>query len=372
MKGYIQNVNFLEMENMKYWAPPASWSVDKKKTTINERIFSGEWLGARKVDGAFYKLLKDSEGNVFLLGRSKGVGGEFLDKHEWLPQLEPLYKSIPNGTCVLGEIYLPNNEGSKNTTTIMGCLKEKAIERQKKNPAHYYIFDILAYDGEIFIDVPAISRFTVYLVDFFKKHIDNKPVSKFTERAIYFHGDALWEQLQMLLADGYEGMVITYADAVYEPGKRPSKTTAKVKQEIKETIDVVIIGYNPPTKTYTGKNVTEWEYWVDLKTEEKLPKGKHYKEYAEGGCLEPVTMNYYYGWAGSLKIGLYEDGELRHYGDLSGLTQEILSEPTAYIDMVAEVGGMQFDNVSRRIRHPKFLGWRMDKEPHDCTFSQVK
>ena len=52
MKGYINRYNFAELEVMKYYAPPASWSDEKKKAETRNRIFSGEWWGAQKRDGA--------------------------------------------------------------------------------------------------------------------------------------------------------------------------------------------------------------------------------------------------------------------------------------------------------------------------------
>ena len=49
---------------MRYWAPPSSWSDEKKKETTQSRIFSGEWWGATKMDGYFSKLVKDEDGNI--------------------------------------------------------------------------------------------------------------------------------------------------------------------------------------------------------------------------------------------------------------------------------------------------------------------
>ena len=75
MKGFINNINFYELEAMKYYAPPASWSQEKKEQTAKSRIFSGEWYGARKRDGSWWMFIKDEDGNMFLRGRSKGVDG---------------------------------------------------------------------------------------------------------------------------------------------------------------------------------------------------------------------------------------------------------------------------------------------------------
>ena len=56
---------------------------------------------------------------------------------------------MPNGTVLLGEIYLPSNEKSKAVTTILGCLKDKALMRQDKGEKlHFYIFDCLANNGK--------------------------------------------------------------------------------------------------------------------------------------------------------------------------------------------------------------------------------
>lgn len=368
MKGYIDGYNFAELDVMKYYAPPASWSEEKKKTETRNRIFSGEWWGAQKRDGALYVFLKDEDGNITLRGRSKSVNGEYLDKWDHLPQLQEWADDLPNGCCFLGEVYRPGEEGSKVTTTIMGCLTAKAIERQKEESQkmHYYIFDILAYDGKSYMKKKALDRF-----DDLNLMWRCYP-SSYVEYAEYVNGNELWNTLQNLLMEGYEGMVITKGDALYEPGKRPSKTTLKVKQELKETVDCIIIGANPPEIVYKGKNIEGWKYWIHKLSKEKLPEGEHFEEYQNGEPIEPITKSYYYGFAGSLKLGLYRDGEVAYFGDLSGLTEEILLNWKDYIGKVAEVGGMQIDSESGHIRHPRFLGWRTDKAPKDCTWSQVE
>ena len=55
MTGYIDGYNFKELEPMKYFAPPASWSDEKKRDSAHSKIFSGEWLGSQKFDGYFAK-----------------------------------------------------------------------------------------------------------------------------------------------------------------------------------------------------------------------------------------------------------------------------------------------------------------------------
>ena len=65
----------------------------------------------------------------------------------------PFFEALPNGTCLLGEIYFPKNEGSSNVTTIMGCTQDKALRRQENGEKlHYYVFDVLAYNNTIYYD----------------------------------------------------------------------------------------------------------------------------------------------------------------------------------------------------------------------------
>ena len=80
MKGYIDGIDFYNLPVQKYYAPPKSWDEKKIKEVTTSRIFSGEWWGSRKRDGAYYLFCKDEDGNMYLRGRSKSVSGEYLDK----------------------------------------------------------------------------------------------------------------------------------------------------------------------------------------------------------------------------------------------------------------------------------------------------
>lgn len=370
MENYIDKTNFKELDAMKYYAPPASWSEQKKKDNIKNKIFSGEWYGAEKKDGYFTKIVKDEDGNIALYSRSRNVNGEYVDKHEWVPQFNQFFSELNNGTCILGELYFPERPGSKNVTTILGCLKEKAITRQEKEKLHLYVFDVLAEDGKSYLTQPASERFeTLTAFD-----IAYGNYGGLVEWAHYCNGNELWDLLDKTLTAGGEGIVITHQSAKYEPGKRPSKTTLKVKKEISQTIDCIIVGANPPTKEYGGEHLDEWKYWVTTPDENRLPIDYHYFEYMNGGNVIPVTKAYYNKWAGSLRLGLVKNGKIEYFGDLSGLTEEILGNWQQYKGRVCEVSGMQIDEVSHHIRHPRFICWRdpSDKKIEDCTWEQVE
>ena len=373
MKGMINGIDFYNLEIEKYYAPPNSWSEEKRRDNAISKIFSGDWVGAQKRDGAFYAFICDEDGNRFLRGRSKSVSGEYLDKYELVPQLHPFFESLPKGTCLLGEIYLPRDEQAKTTTSFMNCLPEKAIKRQQKeeDKLHYYIFDILADEGKSLIDTAAENRFNL-LSSYQHTYGEN-----YHEWAQYYEGKELWNRLQELLADGYEGIVITRKGATYKPGKRTNQDTLKVKKELQDTIDCVVIGANPPSKLYTGKEIESWPYWFDEMTNTKVevtdftnPQKSMYKLYVDGAPVIPVTKNWFYGWAGSLKLGAYKDGKLVEIGNLSGITDEVKENWRDWVGKVIEVTAMEVMDTGG-LRHPKFVGERIDKAPTECTWDSI-
>ena len=381
MLGFIDGYDFGEMEAMKYYAPPSTWSDEKKRDNARAKIYSGDWLGAEKKDGYFAKLIKDEDGNIILYSRSRGVNGKFADKHEWVPHLQPFFDAIPNGTCLLGELYFPSQPGSRNVTTIMGCLKEKAIARQEKGEKlHFYIFDCLAWNGRNLFKEKAITRFELInaTMDLRNSHVST---------AKYCKGADLWSMLQEILARDDEGVVITHADGLYEPGKRPSKTTLKIKKELKQTIDCFFTGIgSAPTKEYTGKEIETWKYWQNQITGEKI-NAEMYKEYKAGCPIVPITKGYYNGWYGSLEIAVfrhregsrckindieYHDTEVFPIGWLSGLPDEMKADPKKYAFKPIEVTAMEYDPWSHSLRHGKMVGWRKDLGIGDCTLDKIE
>ena len=367
MLGIIDDFNFKEMAPQKYWAPPSTWSEEKKKETTRSRIFSGEWYAAEKKDGYFAKLVKDEDGNIMLLSRSRNVNGEYPDKHEWVPHLQPFFDSLPNGTCLLGELYLPSKPGSSNITSLLGCLKEKCIARlEAGEKLHFYVFDILAWHGKSYMKMPMTDRIEELIMMWHAGY-----ANIYVEIAEYFNGKELWYKLQEILADGGEGMVIVRGGALYQPDKRPSKDCQKVKKELAENIDCFFTGrYTSPTRLYSGKELETWKYWVRIRDNQKL-EGAFYENYKNGEAIEPVTKPYFYGWAGSLEIGVMKDGKVEPIGFLSGLSDEIKADPKAYQNSCIEVAAMEVLPDTHALRHGKLKQFRPDLTPADCTFEKA-
>ena len=374
MSMMIDGIDFQELEAEKYWSFAKSFKGDPKEETRN-MIFSGNYIGARKMDGAYYRFIKDMDGNMRLQGRSKSVSGEYLDKLDHVPHLMSYFENLPNGTCLLGEIYFPQNEGSSNVTTIMGCLAPKAIERQEKGPKlHYYIFDVWAYAGKSKMSTKIEDRVRL-LDDMYNDWADDAnheryPGVAYVEFASYWTGKDLWELLQKTLSIGGEGIVMTKMGTIPSPGKRTARKTLKVKKELTENIDCFFTGRGTaPTRLYTGKEIGTWKYWQDIRTGAKL-EGQLFNEYRDGATIEPVTKPYFYGWAGSLEIGVLKDGQVHPIGYLSGLEDAVKADPGAQAMKCIEVTAMEILETGG-IRHAKLERFRPDLAPSDCTWEKV-
>lgn len=364
----IGGIDWANAERMKYWSFPKSYSKNSN-VEIKNLIFSGEYYGSLKRDGYWCGVYKNLDGEVAVLSRSKGVSGEYTNHYEKLPHLHDFFKKLENGTVLIGELYLPSNEQSRAVTSILGCLTEKAIDRQVKEKIHLYVFDVWALHGESFQNMYAIERFNKL------NSLSKKYTNEYVDWAVYYNGAELWTNLQKYLAEGKEGMVITHQECPVYFKRTPARQTIKIKKELQDTIDCFFTGRaTKPTREYTGKDIENWQYWENTKTGEKI-NDKLYENYNNGEPFEPVTKAYYYNMAGSLEIGVFKNGEVFPIGYLSGLTDEIKSNPIAVKNKVIEVICMQIDfNENMEfsgLRHAKMVRFRDDIDITECTFDKI-
>lgn len=367
----IQNIDFYNEPAEKYWDFPKSYKGNKK-TDVKNFIFSGDYIGAIKKDGHYFRFVKD-EGQS-LQGRSESVNGGYLNKIGHVPHLHSFFNSLPEGTVLLGELYFPNNSGSKKVTTIMGCLESKAIKRQEEGEKlSYYIFDIWAYGGQSLLNTKIEDRIKILediITPFTARY-------KEVEVARYYTGEKLWEILGDALERGEEGIVMTKLGATPDPGKRPARKTIKVKKELSSDLDVFFTGnYKQATIEYTGKEIETWNLWENLKTGEKIT-GQYYKAYSEGSALIPITKGHFNGWAGSIELGAYDiaNNKIIKVGYVSGVTDEIKADIVKnnekYINKPCRVTAMEIETDSGALRHPKFIDFRDDISWKDCSTDKI-
>ena len=342
---------------------------------------SDNYFAQLKKDGYWYQFEKHTNSYLFSRTASK-VTGLQAEKSANVPHIISALDCLPKDTILVGEIYYPGGS-SKNTTEIMGCLPAKAIERQSgaRGKIHYYIHDILMYDG----------------VDLVANKVNNETRYKILEKIFYLHElynfefielaevwyDNLYERVGDALSAGEEGMVLKHKEGIYEPDKRPA-TNLKAKKV--DFIDAIIIGFEEPTKEYYGKEADSWGYcicyelnqisgeWVEC---ERSDKGWFsYRDPLHKSVL--VTKPYYMGWHNArIKIGAYdENGTLKEIGTIhSGISDEMkrdMSEnPQNYLNKVCAIQCMELDKKEYTIRHGFFKYMREDKNAEECLLKDI-
>ena len=352
---------------MLIWKLPAG-----KEDKLSEVCENGEYFLEEKIDGAFYQFVK-TQNYSYLFGRTVSrKTGLLTEKGANVPHIMGALSSIPADTVIVGEIYVPGGT-SKDVTSVMGCLAEKAIARQKDNPIHFYLHDITFYNGE---DVTALGAEERY--DILHKLWDECGLAQYGFLRL---AEKITENLEQTISDilarGGEGAVLKKKDAPYTPDKRPAWSTVKIKQM--DSIDLVCMGFCDPTKEYTGKEIETWPYWVKTTDDPEFGEVEELSmscKYGEEGW-QPVTKYYAFNQYSAIKIGAYDNnGTLVELGTVSsGLTDEMkqsMSEnPVFYLGMVVSLDCMSIDKGSKTLRHPVFKAWRGDKNPEDCKIGEV-
>lgn len=332
------------VEPMKIWQLPSG-----KEHMLSEVCQSGEYFAQEKIDGYWYQYEK-TDNYSYLFSRNVSVQTGYLsEKGDNVPHIMKALDSLPANTILIGEIYYPGGT-SKDVTTIMGCLSDKAIERQKDNPIHYYVHDIIMYDGVDLVKAKAEIRYKILQKIWDKHSLYNIPYL----RLATLIEDNIEDKIAEILASGGEGVVLKKKDLPYYPGKRPAWSTIKVKQV--DFADVVCMGFDSATKEYTGKEIDSWPYWIDG---------------------EAVTKGYYYGWKTSMRVGAYDDnGVLKEIGSVSsGWTdkdrERMSTNPEEYLNHVFEISMMQKDKNAKTFRHARVFRRRDDKPAKDCLLSEI-
>jgi len=256
--------------------------------------------------------------------------------NRYFPELE----FAPGRWVLDGELVIRDSDGNLQFDSMQERIHpaESRIEMLSKEiPASYIVFDLLAEGNEVLCERPLRERRDRLEAIASKAGLELTPLTTDGEQA------ERW-------LNSIEGVMAKDLTATYVPGKR--KGMAKVKRE--RTIDCVVMGWRP------GKEE---------------------------------------GTVGSLILGLYDDGELRTVGHISGFSAAAkrsmramlapletgksgTAEPSRWTggrdlewvelrpELVIEVG---YDHAaSGRIRHgARFHAFRDDKEPSECLFEQL-
>jgi len=373
-------MNYFELGVMKYWAPTSSMSAETRRQHLEQMANSGNYLWAEKFDGNFARGVITSERSALQTRGISRVTGTYSELQEKVFFWDSVVNAFQSGdTVILGELYLPGGI-DRDVGSISRCLVSKARERQRDKKLEWRIFDVLVLDGNDMINSPIEERI---------KHIPEvvKRINDPLVNGIEYHEmtEKFFDEINEIFARGGEGAVCYKKGISYTPGKRSSAwTTMKVKQEINTDVDALITSIEPPTRLYTGKDMVNWPYWRNIRTDELL-FGEYFGEYQLGGAYEPVTKNFFYNLPGAIYTSVYDkDHNLVPLCKVAGLTDEMKEGLRDNFDewylcpitlggmMISTAGADTMSGIGISIRHPYIKSIRKgDISPDDCTLNKI-
>lgn len=362
--------------------------------------------------------------------------GFYVENTDKVPHLRELDVPDLAGTVLDGEMFI-DGLPFKEVSSTLNCLWDEAVERQReKGFISFHAFDILFYHGIDLRRMP-LERRKVYLrlavkeanspyvqeVPFYtcgdsvplsvyagivsrvgEKNYDQLVTVLQDNKDTYPNLWACFEQstqtlltprafYELVVATGGEGLIIKPKNGRYY--HKRGWEYSKVKKFL--TREMIVIGFDEPTREYTGKDVRRWGFWVD--EQNKRVTGNFYgdKKYT------PVTKFYYYNQVGNLLLGVlipHDDYEalpknkrgdtytpsdfnldprldatyyLMHVCECAGFDDETREYFTRnrekMVGAVVEVKANELFRDSGKMRHPRYMRTRHDKEPDRCVWS---
>lgn len=372
-------MNWFELGIQKYWAPTSAISKETKRLKLEQAIESNNYLWSEKYDGNFLRGIITPDRNAL---QTRGVSVKTQTYCEVQTKVlfwDAVVNAFNRGeTVLLGEGYIPGGIDA-TVGSVLRCLDKKAIERQKEQAIEWRIFDVLALDGVSFLDKPIEERIK-YIPEVI--HRINHPLVK--EVKFYPMDEDFFDQIGEIFAKGGEGAVCYKKGVLYTPGKRSSAwTTIKVKQEITSDIDCLLLSTVPCEKSYHGKEIDHWQFWLNTRTGERV-LGDYFSAYQLGESYEPITKNYFYNYCGAITVGVYDKhNNIIELCKVSGLTDEFKEElrdnfkkwylcPLTISGMMISTAHATTDGAGISIRHPILKSIRQESiSPEDCTLAKI-
>lgn len=367
--------DFENMEPMHYWDSKATMSREEFLGKLKVLSQTGQYIWSEKKDGNWSRAIIDPNGHSLL--QSRGISkktGTYCELQDQVFWWEDVKKAFSNTTVILGEVYLPGGI-DRDVGSILRCLPSKAMARQKTKKLEWRIFDVLAYEGKDLMAEPLSER--IKYIPLAVAKINNPLVV-----GLQYHemNDTFFDDLNNIFAAGGEGAVCSKKTMIYAPGKRKAWDTIKVKQAIEDSIDVFVTRYEPSIIDYTGTDLQNWEYWMDINTGEKL-LGEYFIQYCtnRGMVVKPITKGCYNNWPGSVYCGVYnKDGKVVELCKVAGLTDEMRDDIRDNFESnwkmrCLAIGGMMVSETENgiSIRHPYIRCLRDDINPSDCLLSKI-
>lgn len=313
-----------------YDEPVPDWRPPTLATLTDDRFSDPQWIFERKFDGMRCLAFRDGD-RVRLLSRNRQpLNGTYPELVEALAA-QPVTRFVLDGEVVAFD-------GRRTSfARLQGRLGLTDPDVARASPVRifFYVFDLLHLDGKSTVEVPLIWRKRLL-----RKAIDFAGPLRYAPHRV---GDGI-AAYRRACERGDEGVIAKRADSTYQVGR--SKDWLKFKCVRDQ--EFVVGGYTSP-------------------------KGSRVE-------LGALMLGYYEGreliYAGKVGTG-FDDATLRRlHARLAAITRDtppfargLVREPGAHWvspEMVVQIGFSEWTRDGK-LRHPRYLGMRTDKDPGDVV-----
>lgn len=367
--------DFETLTPMKYYDNPEP-KTDTLKQKRQDMIDNKDnlYIATEKHDGDWGMFIHYSKGHNLIRSRSiSKVTGAYGDYTAKLPHLCGEMDNWPDNTVVLAEICWNEYGTNANTVgTILRCLPDKAVERQKDKKLSGLIFDVLMYKGLDLTVLPYEKRITFYALYLTQPVADNLTPPELCFYPHYFKRTQIFTTDFAAAADdiisrGGEGVVIQKKSNPYMPGTRSAWITLKLKQTLPH-MDLRVVGTLEPNRIYDGDFADTWEYreLVNMESGRSIEKVLLSKQ---GELMHyirsvPVTKPYFMGWKNGITVMLPSGITTDVASGLTDDDRAYLATPEAQDkiaagELWAEVKAMSVNDLGK-LRHPALVRLRTD------------
>ena len=299
-------------------------------TLTQERFTGPEWIFERKFDG------------IRLLAYKKGKQVELFSRNRLPQNIPTLAKAIAK---------LPHRE----------LILDGEIDWH--GPAAYHVFDLLWIDGREVTKLPIEERQALL-----KELPIERPLHRVTALKDSAGGETPWERAQR---EGWEGVIAKRRGSLYEPRRSPN--WLKMKVELSQ--EFVVGGFTDPQGKRVGLGALLVGYY-ESKSEPPASAGGSRKRSSGPNVSEGVAADDFV-YAGKIGTGFNTELllQLREQLDRLETPKPLFTKAVGLPrlrahwvrpEIVVQVGFIQW-TCHGKLRHPRLLGIRHDKDPRDVV-----